>query len=201
MPDVELPDLVGRAEAGDRAAWDALVRRFAPLVWSVCRRYRLADADAEDVAQTVWLRLVEHLPSVRTPAALPGWLATTTTRECLRVLRLAARGDRQEDGFEEAAIPDVRQEQVDAALLADERARALRAGLASLSPVCQRLLALLSQDPPPRYAKIAAELGMPAGGIGPTRARCLDKLRHSRPVADLIGGRGGEERVRGLVGR
>ena len=79
-------DLVARAKDGDRQAWDALVERYAPLIWSICRRHRLSQADADDVAQSVWLRLVDQLDRVRDPAALPGWLATTARRECLRVL-------------------------------------------------------------------------------------------------------------------
>lgn len=199
--DVDLVDLVTRANAGDKAAWDVLVERFAPLVWSVCRRYRLDTADAEDVGQTVWLRLVEHLPALRTPQALPGWLATTTQRECLRVLRIASHRDRQDAGVDAGAIPDALQQQVDQALLDDERDRALRLGLAQLPPVCRALLALLSRDPAPSYAEISTELGMRTGGIGPTRARCLDKLRRTPAVAALIGTRGGEERARRLVER
>ena len=81
--------LVTRARNGDRQAWDELVDRYAPLVWSICRWHRLEAADAQDAAQTVWLTLVEHLDSLRDPAALPGWLATTTRRECGRILRAA----------------------------------------------------------------------------------------------------------------
>jgi len=79
--------LVGRARDGDQTAWDQIVERFAPLAWSICRRHRLSDADANDVGQNVWLRLVEHLPSLREAAALPGWLTTTTRRACLRAQR------------------------------------------------------------------------------------------------------------------
>ena len=79
--------LVKRARDGDSRAWDQLVERYAPLVWSVCRRYRLSPADCDDVGAGVWLRLVEGLPSLREPAALPGWVATVTRRECLRFLR------------------------------------------------------------------------------------------------------------------
>ena len=90
--DAVVTDLVSRARNGDKQAWDALVGRYAPLIWSICRKYELRGADAEDVGQSVWLHLVDHLDRVRDPAALPGWLATTARRECARVLR-AARGD------------------------------------------------------------------------------------------------------------
>jgi DNA-directed RNA polymerase specialized sigma24 family protein len=81
--------LVTRAAGSDEGAWHELVDRYAPLVWSICVRYQLSGADIEDVGQTVWLGLVEQLTNerLREPAALPGWLATTTQRECLRVLR------------------------------------------------------------------------------------------------------------------
>ena len=84
-------DLVTRARDGDARAWDALVERFGPLIWSICRNYRLERADVEDVAQNVWLKLVDQLSRVRDPAALGGWLATTTRRECCR----AREGGRQ----------------------------------------------------------------------------------------------------------
>src|SRR6516162_2292952 len=84
--DSSVRDLVARARSGDRQAWDSLVERYAPLIWSICRRHRLGHADADDVGQSVWLRLVDQLDRVRDPAALPGWLATTARRECLRVL-------------------------------------------------------------------------------------------------------------------
>jgi DNA-directed RNA polymerase specialized sigma24 family protein len=83
--------LVARAASGDQAAWNEIVERYAPLVWSICTRYRLSSHDIEDVGQSVWLLLVEQLGNLREPAALPGWLATTTQRECLRVLRAARR--------------------------------------------------------------------------------------------------------------
>src|ERR1700724_1128621 len=79
--DPQVTDLVMRAGKGDQQAWDALVERYSPLIWSICRRYRLSDADAEDVGQAVWLHLVDQLDSLRDPAALPGWLSTTTRRE------------------------------------------------------------------------------------------------------------------------
>jgi hypothetical protein len=82
-------DPVTRARNGDVQAWDALVERYAPLIWSICRQYRLGPADADDAAQSIWLHLMNHLGQIREPAALPGWLATTTRRECGRLLRAA----------------------------------------------------------------------------------------------------------------
>ena len=85
-----LATLVHAAREGDQGAWDAIVDRFLPLVGAIIRRHRLSEADGDDVSQTVWLRLVEHLDALREPDALPGWIRTTTRNECLRVL--AARG-------------------------------------------------------------------------------------------------------------
>ena len=80
--DPMVTDLVTRAQYGDQQAWNTLVERYAPLMWSICRRYRLSSADTDDVSQTVWLRLVAHLDQIRNPSALAGWIATTTSREC-----------------------------------------------------------------------------------------------------------------------
>ena len=127
VPDgVLVTDLVTRARNGDKQAWDALVERYAPLIWSICRRHRLGDADAEDVGQSVWLQLVDQLDKIRDPAALPGWLATTTRRECLRVLR-AARGPLAAGYVLDAeTIPDEQARTAEQELLAAERHAALR---------------------------------------------------------------------------
>src|SRR6266480_2314743 len=85
--------LVARVGDGDQAAWNELIERYSPLVWSVCLRYRLDRQDIDDVGQSVWLLLVENIAKLREPSALPGWLATTTGRECIRILRAAGRHD------------------------------------------------------------------------------------------------------------
>jgi RNA polymerase sigma factor (sigma-70 family) len=180
--------LVTRAAGSDESAWHELVDRYAPLVWSICVRYQLGGADIEDVGQTVWLGLVEQLANekLREPAALPGWLATTTQRECLRVVR--ARGKYEvfaavpdDSGTPAAADAMVIEEEV---LLA-ERNALLRAALAELPEADQRLLALLLRDPPLSYAEIGEILGMPPGSIGPTRQRCLRRLSRSPLLAGL----------------
>ncbi|MCG5219097.1 sigma-70 family RNA polymerase sigma factor [Streptosporangium sp. KLBMP 9127] len=179
--------LVGRAGQGDKDAWDEIVERYSPLVWGVCRRHRLSRHDADDVGQGVWLRLVEQLPRLRIPAALPGWLATTTRRECLRVLRLKETREGYEDGADLETLVDGGAADVDGDLLAAERRLALRAAFARLPPQCRRLLGLLLQDPPVPYSRISAELEMPVGSIGPNRARCLAALRRAPELAGLIG--------------
>jgi RNA polymerase sigma factor (sigma-70 family) len=183
---MELASLLTRARNGEEQAWDALVDRYAPLIWSICRRYRLADADAKDVSQGVWLRMVDHLGTIRDPAALPGWLATTTRRECGRVLG-TARGPR--DARYVLDAEDIRDEQAvmaEEVVLAAERNAALREAFAQLPPCCQRLIALLTEDPPVPYAEISAKLSMPVGSIGPRRGRCLSKLRRYLADAALI---------------
>ena len=179
-------ELVTGVRNGDKQAWDALVDRYAPLIWSICRRHGLGDADAEDVGQNVWLKLVDQLETIRVPAALPGWLATTTRRECGRILRAAprARETGHTDGTQ--AIPDDHAPAADDGLLTAERHAALREALTHLPPCCQQLIALLAQDPPASYAQISTSLGIPEGSIGPSRARCLDKLRRHPAIAALI---------------
>jgi RNA polymerase sigma factor (sigma-70 family) len=184
--DLSAADLVTRATNGDKQAWDALVDRYAPLVWSICHRHRLSRADADDVGQSVWLQLVEHLGTVRDRAALPGWLATTTRRECGRVLR-AAHGPRGAGYVPDAGdIPDEQTGTVEQELAVAERHAALREALLHLPPCDQQLIAQLIQDPPVPYAQISARLRIPVGSIGPTRGRCLDRLRRYPAIAALI---------------
>jgi len=179
-------DLVTRARTGDKRAWDALVERYAPLIWSICRRYRLGRADAEDVGQSVWLRLADQLDKIRDPAALPRWLATTTRRECGRVLRAAHGPHAPACAFDAENLPDEQADTAGQELLAAERHAALREAFTHLPPAGQRLIALLITDPPVPYAEISAKLGIPVGSIGPNRRRCLDKLRRDPALAALI---------------
>ena len=184
--DEVLRDLVARARDGDHQAWDALVERYAPLVWSICRRYRLGRADADDVAQSVWLRLVGQLDRIREPAALPGWLATTTRRECVRV-SCAARGPYASIyPLDVENLPDACAGPAEQELLAAERHAALREAFRQLPPNGQQLMALLIADPPMPYADISSRLGIPVGSIGPTRSRYLDKMRRHPAIAALL---------------
>ena len=180
-----LAALVHAAREGRQDAWDAIVDRFLPLVGAIIRRHRLSEADGDDVSQTVWLRLVEHLDALREPEALPGWIRTTTRNECLRVL--AARGRVQVvDPQEGGSFPDASSDQaVDEELLAAERRQALREALAELPAGRRELLLLLLTDPPLAYEEISARLGLPIGSIGPTRARALEQLRRTRALRGL----------------
>ena len=184
--DPPVTDLVMRARNGDQQAWDALVERYAALVWSICRRHRLDRIDAEDVAQTVWLRLVDQLGRLRDPDALPGWLATTTRRECLQALDTARKTGAPGLVPEVGDLPDPQAAAAEQELLAAERRAALREAFTGLPPHCQRLLVLLIQDPPVSYAEISARLGISVGSIGPMRRRCLDRLRRHPAMAALI---------------
>lgn len=178
-------ELVRAAAAGDREAWDALVKRFGGLVWSIARAHRLSPADAADVSQTAWLRLVENLGRIREPDRVGGWLATTTRNECLRVIRRSGRQiptdmDTDTEPTDTEAVP------LDTGLLAGERDEALWQAFSAISQRCQVLLRMLIADPPPSYDDISAALDMPIGSIGPTRARCLEHLRRKARISGAV---------------
>jgi RNA polymerase sigma factor (sigma-70 family) len=186
---VEVSDLVSAAAKGDVASWESLVQRYSGLVWSVTRTYQLSPPDAADVYQTTWLRLTENLDRIEKPSHVGAWLATTARRESLRVARggsrtvpadeatLVALGQ-SDDYSPEQAVLDA-----EAALLASERAARLWRAFARLGKRCRDLLRVLMASPPPSYAEVAAALDIPVGSIGPTRARCLQRLRED--LADL----------------
>jgi RNA polymerase sigma factor (sigma-70 family) len=173
VDDVSNSELVAAAAAGDEKAWAALVDRYTSLLWNLTRRYRLDQADAADVVQTTWLRLLENLGKIADPERLAGWLATTASRECLRV---AKRGDVPRAGEDFYSIPDDGPAPGDR-LLDDELDAALWRALAMLGEPCERLIRLLISDPPPSYAEASQILNMKVGSIGPTRQRCLSRLR------------------------
>lgn len=173
---MELAELLRLAAAGDRTAWDTLVERFESLLWGIARSHRLDQPSAADVVQTTWLRLVEHVDTLRNPEALAGWLATTARNECLRVLRHQSRQvPTEDDRIPGDSVPPVD----DSRLLEQERDAALWRAFATLPARCQALLRMLGTDPPPSYDEIGAALGMAVGSIGPTRGRCLDALRRA----------------------
>ena len=185
----DVGQLVRAAAGGDQAAWNRLVERFNGLVWSVTRAHRLGAADSSDVVQTTWLRLVENLGRVQEPERVGAWLATTARRECLRTLRTSAR----QIPTESEQLPDPGTDvPLDAGLLADERDRALWVAFGGLSERCQVLLRILVADPPPSYEDVSAALDMPIGSIGPTRQRCLDRLRGLAETAGVTRGTAGE---------
>jgi RNA polymerase sigma factor (sigma-70 family) len=163
------------AAAGDRRAWDALVTRYAGLVWTVARGMRLGDADAADVSQVTWLRLVENLDRIRDPEALGSWLATTARREAIALLR--RRREVPLEVPERIEATDDQQPPPWQELLVDERNQELWRAFRQLSQRCQSVLRLLVVEPSGSYAAAAAALDIPVGSLGPTRARCLETLR------------------------
>jgi RNA polymerase sigma factor (sigma-70 family) len=178
--------LVERARDGDQSAWDALVERYLPLVCGTIARTGLYGAEADDVNQTVWLRLVEHLDEIREPLALPGWIATTARRECIRALQKQGRLVPVDPQAGSQLEREPSQPALDEVLLADERRQALREGLAELPADRRALLLLLLEDPPLPYSEVSARLGIPVGSIGPTRARALAQLRNSAALRTFL---------------
>jgi RNA polymerase sigma factor (sigma-70 family) len=162
------------AASGDAAAWDRLMDQYGRLIWAITRDFKLAESDASDVVQTTWMRLVEHIDRLEHPERVGAWLATTARNECLRNIasrkRLVLVGE--DHGLELVAACE---EPVDEALLAAERARTVREALKVLPLHWQRLMELLMAEQP--YSVIADLLNLPVGSIGPTRGRCLDRLR------------------------
>ena len=181
----EILQIIRDAIAGHEGAWRELYRCYNPLIVSVARQYRLSADAVEDVSQNVWGRLVTHLGGIREPLALPGWIVTTTRNEALRVHR--------SDGRSTPIDPqtDPRLERVDRAdpsenLLRSEQVRELEAMVAELKVGQRRLVRLFLADPQPSYAQISAQLGIPVGSIGPTRARCLAQLRNSPRLRSVV---------------
>lgn len=170
-------DLLRMAGAGDETAWQGLVDRYARTVWSVVRSHRLRPADAADVYQTTWLRLVENLDRIAQPERVGSWLVTTARREALRLLRVRQRevpGPGTDDDPDVHAQHDPGPEEI--AILGDERTAVARA-FGRLSTRCQLLLRLWLEDTSRGNADIAAHLGTPVGSVGPTKSRCLAHLR------------------------
>jgi RNA polymerase sigma factor (sigma-70 family) len=172
----DIARLVKRAAAGEPRAWERLIDKYGRLIWSITREFNLAESDAADVFQTTWMRLIEHIDRLDRPDRVGSWLAATARNECLRCLAsrkrlVLAHEDVVLDG------PAAHEPEIDEALLAEERAEVVRAAMAHLPRRWQRLMELLMADPPASYAEISDELGLPVGSIGPTRGRCLARLR------------------------
>lgn len=169
-------NLVKRAAVGDASAWKSLIDKYGRLVWSITREYRLVESDAADVFQTTWMRLLEHIGRLQHPERVGSWLTVTARNECLRNLAFRKRIVLVPEGVT-FDVPAEHAPEVDAALLTEESVATVREAVAQLPMQWQRLMMLLMADPPASYAEISYELGLPVGSIGPTRARCLAKLR------------------------
>jgi RNA polymerase sigma factor (sigma-70 family) len=173
----EVGDLVMRARGGDRAAWNELVARFARLVLAVAQSHGVREADRDDVAQVTWLKLAQNLDRLHNPDAVGAWLATTCRNESLRLQVRAAREIPSEQEMFEQIVDDVDVEERVVRGLPD---RVLASAFAQLSERCQLLLRLLLLERP--YEEISTVMEMPIGSIGPTRQRCLGKLRQLLPA-------------------
>jgi RNA polymerase sigma factor (sigma-70 family) len=176
VADLQLARMVRRAADGDPSAWEGLVDKYGRLIWSITRDYKLVESDAADVFQITWMKLLEHINRIDRPDRVGSWLATTARNECLRCLTarkrlVVAHEDVIFDHLVEHGAD------IDEGLLAQERAEGVRSAMEVLPWRWRRLMELLMSDPPVSYAEISDELGLPIGSIGPTRARCLARLR------------------------
>ncbi len=182
--------LVGRAagafaryQGGDREALDELVEAVTPLLWRVVRGAGLDTGAAEDAIQTVWLSLLRSRDSIRDPQTVVKWLITAARRESWRVAKRArADGSRRadpldEDGDPALELPDDPEGLPDETVLRDTRQRQLWEHVRRLPERCRQLIGVIAFADRPDYARLAEALGMPVGSIGPTRGRCLAKLR------------------------
>ena len=170
-----MADLLSAARTGSDDALGQIVNELSPLLWQVARSAGLSQGDAEDVLQTVWMRLITHLDGIHDAGALTGWLVTTTKREAWRV-RAASRKQLPVDQDVFADLPNKGPGSEEQVILEDQR-RELWAAIGMLSRRCQELLRIMAFAPRSDYATVAAALGMRVGSIGPTRGRCLAKLR------------------------
>lgn len=168
-------DAFRRWRAGEASALDDLVRVMSPVLWHVVRATGLERETAEDVVQNTWLTLVGSAASVKDPQAITRWLCTTARREAWRVSRAGVRTRPVEDDVIDARMP-VQTSPETEAVKNDEQSQ-LWGALGRLPERCQRLLRIVAFEPRPDYTAVASELDMPVGSIGPTRRRCLDKLR------------------------
>lgn len=170
-----MADLLDAAKGGSEDALGQITAELSPMLWHVARAAGLGADDAEDVVQTAWERLLSHLADIRAPQALVSWLVVTTKREAWRT-RSSGRRQRPADQEWLTAIADDTagaEEQI----VLDEQQRALWRAVARLSAQCQELLRIVAFIPRPDYQSVSAALGMPVGSIGPTRGRCLEKIR------------------------
>lgn len=187
----ELERLVLNAASPDNDAWTRLVERFGPRIRSVARYEGLSSRDVEDVVQTTWLELLKYIGSVRDPSKLGAWLYTTARRESRRVAIAGRRAKPVDEEFLVNAQPSAdftgsASPEAGGRLEAEHRSAALTRALETLPERQRKLMHMLMLDPAPSYAAISAELDIPVGSIGPTRARCLERLRADRELATAL---------------
>lgn len=176
-PDDDIVELQKAAADGDEGAWRALVERYSPLVWSVSRACRLSHADAQDVHQFVWLTLTQHLSRINDPRSLGSWLYRVAKNESLRVVGQSERQVPTDTLIEPVAFDDATY--ADARVLLEERNAELWAAVELLPPRCRALLRALMAETQPSYREISSQFSIPIGSVGPTRLRCLERLRRT----------------------
>ncbi|HEY0868397.1 MAG TPA: sigma-70 family RNA polymerase sigma factor [Fimbriimonas sp.] len=179
----DLERLVDRCRQGDDRAWGTLVDRFQALVYSIPRRYGLQEDDAADVFQATFQTLLQNLDRIESARALPRWLAVTASRESLRIKRISGRAESGGD-LPLDEILSSEEKSAEAGAIEADLAFRLRQGLSEMQEKCRSLLSMLYFEDGVSYETISDKLSMPIGAIGPTRARCLEKLRK------ILGGKG-----------
>lgn len=178
----DLGALVEAAVADDPRAWDLLVKEFTPMIRGIARRHRLGSFDQDEVVQRTFLALVRNIGRMRDPLSVGAWIATTARRACLSVIR---------DGGREVPTADVCELDVldgapDDRLLEDERRAAVRSATTSMPAHQRELVAALSIEPSLSHRQVSERLGIPIGSIGPTRQRCLERMRKDPRVSMLL---------------
>jgi RNA polymerase sigma factor (sigma-70 family) len=168
-------ELVALCLGGDAQAWEALILRYRRLIYSIPVKFNFTTADASDVFQAVCLKVIEHLHELKDESKVSAWLITTTTRQCIHVRSQRIRESGGPEDFEEPAAPDVNVEDIQ---IQTQEQQAIRDAVEQLPQRCRQLLELLYFEATnPSYEEIGKLMNMPVPSIGPTRARCLEKLR------------------------
>ena len=169
------PELIARCLKGDDLAWETLILRYRRLIYSIPVKFNFTSADASDVFQSVCLKLIEHLHELKDETKVSSWLITTTTRQCIHVRFQRTRESPGGDDFEEPAATDANVEEIQ---IQAQSQQVVRDAVERLPERCRRLLEMLYfETANPSYEEIAKTMNMPVASIGPTRARCLEKLR------------------------
>ncbi len=183
LSDAELVDRIRAGGAVRAPAWTELLQRYTPKLYGVARSFHVDQQTADDLVQTTWLRFLERPDQLRNASSVGPWLCTIVRNEARRLVtrrRTIPVGEgwdqRPDDGRSPAA-----------GLMAEERAQVLRSAFARLSDECRQLLRLMVLDPPLSYDEIASTLDRPRGSLGPSRQRCLDRLRRLLPAGMDIG--------------